>query len=57
VPVAGLYRLDKRSLIMANLLLTMGKSLLKHTLRLGTLTGLERLMVSSVTLADRAATS
>jgi hypothetical protein len=41
---------------MANLLLAMGKALLKHKLHLGTLTGLERFMVSAVTLADRAAT-
>ena len=41
---------------MANPMLTMGKALLKHKLHLGTLTGLERFMVSAVTLADRAAT-
>ena len=41
---------------MANMMLTMGKALLKHKLHLGTLTGLERFMVSAVTLADRAAT-
>jgi hypothetical protein len=41
---------------MANPILTMGKALLKHKLHLGTLTGLERFMVSAVTLADRAAT-
>jgi uroporphyrinogen-III decarboxylase len=41
---------------MANMALTMGKALLKHTLHLGTLTGVERFMVSAVTLADRAAT-
>lgn len=41
---------------MTNLLLTMGKALLKHKLHLGELTGLERFMVSAVTLADRAAT-
>ena len=41
---------------MANLMLTMGKALLKHKLHLGTLTGLERFMVSAVTLADRAST-
>jgi hypothetical protein len=41
---------------VANLLLKMGKALLKHGLRLGTLTGLERFMVSAVTLADRAST-
>ena len=41
---------------MANMLLTMGKALLKHKLHLGTLTGMERFMVSAVTLADRAAT-
>ncbi len=41
---------------MANMLLTMGKALLKHKLHLGELTGLERFMVSAVTLADRAAT-
>ncbi len=40
----------------ANMLLTMGKALLKHKLHLGTLTGMERFMVSAVTLADRAAT-
>ena len=41
---------------MANPILTMGKALLKHKLHLGTLTGMERFMVSAVTLADRAAT-
>jgi hypothetical protein len=41
---------------MANLLLTLGKAVLKHKLHLGTLTGLERFMVSSVMLADRAST-
>ena len=41
---------------MANPMLTMGKALLKHKLNLGTLTGMERFMVSAVTLADRAAT-
>ena len=41
---------------MANMLLTMGKALLKHKLHLGTLTGMERFMVSAVILADRAAT-
>ncbi len=41
---------------MANPILTMGKALLKHKLHLGTLTGIERFMVSAVTLADRAAT-
>jgi hypothetical protein len=41
---------------MANMLLTMGKALLKHKLHLGTLTGMERFMVSAFTLADRAAT-
>lgn len=41
---------------MANMVLTMGKALLKHKLHLGTLTGMERFMVSSVTLADRAST-
>ena len=41
---------------MANIVLTMGKALLKHKLHLGTLTGMERFMVSAVTLADRAAT-
>ena len=41
---------------MANPMLTMGKVLLKHKLHLGTLTGIERFMVSSVTLADRPAT-
>ena len=41
---------------MANMMLTMGKALLKHKLHLGTLTGMERFMVSAVTLADRAST-
>ena len=41
---------------MANMMATMGKALLKHKLHLGELTGLERFMVSAVTLADRAAT-
>jgi hypothetical protein len=41
---------------MANPILTMGKALLKHKLHLGALTGMERFMVSAVTLADRAAT-
>ena len=41
---------------MANMVLTMGKALLKHKLHLGTLTGMERFMVSAVTLADRPAT-
>jgi hypothetical protein len=41
---------------MANPILTLGKALLKHKLHLGTLTGIERFMVSSVTLADRPAT-
>jgi hypothetical protein len=41
---------------MANPVLTMGKGLLKQKLHLGTLTGMERFMVSAVTLADRAAT-
>jgi hypothetical protein len=41
---------------MANPLWTLGKAVLKHKLHLGTLTGLERFMVSAVTLADRAAT-
>ncbi len=41
---------------MANVMLTMGKALLKHTLHLGTLTGMERFMVGAVTLPDRAAT-
>jgi hypothetical protein len=40
----------------ANMALTMGKALLKHKLHLGQLTGLERFMVSSVTLADRPST-
>jgi hypothetical protein len=40
----------------ANMALTMGKALLKHKLNLGTLTGMERFMVSAVTLADRAST-
>jgi hypothetical protein len=41
---------------MANMMLTMGKALLKHKLHVGTLTGMERFMVAAVTLADRAAT-
>jgi len=41
---------------MANMMLTMGKALLKHKLHLGTLTGMERFMVSAVTLADRPST-
>jgi uroporphyrinogen-III decarboxylase len=41
---------------MANVMLTMGKALLKHKLHVGELTGMERFMVSAVTLADRAAT-
>lgn len=41
---------------MANMMWSMGKALLKHKLHLGTLTGLERFMVSAVTLADRPAT-
>jgi hypothetical protein len=41
---------------MANMMVTMGKALLKHTLHTGELTGMERFMVSAVTLADRAAT-
>lgn len=41
---------------MANMMLTMGKALLKHTLHIGELSGMERFMVSAVTLADRAAT-
>jgi hypothetical protein len=41
---------------MANMMLTMGKAMLKHKLHLGPLTGMERFMVSAVTLADRAAT-
>ena len=41
---------------MANMMLTMGKALLKHSLHIGELTGMERFMVSAVTLADRAAT-
>ncbi len=41
---------------MANPLWTLGKAMLKHKLHLGELTGMERFMVSSVTLADRAAT-
>jgi len=41
---------------MANLMMTMGKALVKHKFHLGPLTGLERFMVSAVTLADRAAT-
>jgi hypothetical protein len=40
----------------ANIALTLGKALLKHKLHLGQLTGLERFMVASVTLADRATT-
>jgi hypothetical protein len=41
---------------MANMMMTMGKALLKHKLHIGELTGMERFMVSAVTLADRAAT-
>jgi hypothetical protein len=41
---------------MANMMLTMGKALLKHKLHLGTMTGMERFKVSAVTLADRAST-
>ena len=41
---------------MANMVLTMGKALLKHKLHLGELTGMERFMVSAVTLADRPGT-
>jgi hypothetical protein len=41
---------------MANMVWTMGKALAKHTLHLGTLTGMERFMVSALTLADRAST-
>ena len=41
---------------MANMMLTLGKALLKHTLHTGELTGLERFMVSAVTLPDRAMT-
>ncbi len=41
---------------MANMMLTMGKALLKHTFHVGTLTGMERFMVSAVTLADRPST-
>ena len=41
---------------MANMMVTMGKALLKHKLHLGSLTGMERFMVSAVTLADRAST-
>jgi hypothetical protein len=41
---------------MANMMVTMGKALAKHTLHIGELTGMERFMVSAVTLADRAAT-
>ncbi len=41
---------------MANMVLTMCKALLKHKLHLGELTGMERFMVSAVTLADRAST-
>jgi hypothetical protein len=41
---------------MANMMVTMSKALVKHKLHLGTLTGMERFMVSAVTLADRAAT-
>jgi len=41
---------------MANMVLTMGKALLKHKLHLGTLTGMERFMVSAVTLPDRVST-
>ena len=39
-----------------NMMLTMGKALLKHKLHLGELTGMERFMVSAITLADRAST-
>ncbi len=41
---------------MANMMVTMGKALVKHKLHLGSLTGMERFMVSAVTLADRAST-
>jgi len=41
---------------MANMALTMGKALLKHKLHIGKLTGMERFMVSAVTLADRPST-
>jgi len=41
---------------MANMILTMIKALLKHKLHLGELTGMERFMVSSITLPDRVAT-
>ncbi len=41
---------------MPNPIFTMGKALVKHKLHLGTLTGLERFMVSAITLADRPAT-
>lgn len=41
---------------MANMMFIMGKALLKHQLHIGELTGMERFMVSAVTLADRAAT-
>jgi hypothetical protein len=41
---------------MANMMLTMGKALLKHKLHLGALSGMERFMVSAVTLADRPST-
>jgi hypothetical protein len=41
---------------MANMMLSMGKGLLKHTFHIGELTGLERFMVGAVTLPDRAST-
>lgn len=41
---------------MANVMVTMGKALLKHKLHIGKLTGLERFMVSAITLPDRAMT-
>ena len=41
---------------MANVLATMGKALLKHSLHIGTLTGMERFMLGAVTLPDRAST-
>jgi hypothetical protein len=41
---------------MANMMLTMGKALLKHKLHLGELSGLERFMVGAVMLPDRAST-
>ncbi len=39
-----------------NMVLTLGKALLKHKLHLGELTGMERFMVGAITLPDRAST-